>query len=122
MASPLGIQKASRAMRATYAALHSHTNFSFLHGASPVEDMVERAADLGLSGLAVTDHDGLYGVVRFATAAEAVGIRPIIGVEIELQDAAAPHPGGILPPARRPPPRPRPPAPPPTPAIDPLPP
>jgi len=76
-------------MPATYAELHSHTNFSFLHGASPVEDMAERAAALGLSGLAVTDHDGLYGVVRFATAAEAAGIRPIIGVEIELQDAAA---------------------------------
>ena len=88
-------------MPATYAELHSHTNFSFLHGASPVEDMAERAAALGLSGLAVTDHDGLYGVVRFATAAEAVGIRPIIGVEIELLDAAAPDPGGIVLPARR---------------------
>src|SRR3712207_2112143 len=88
-------------MPPTYAELHSHTNFSFLHGASPVEDMVERAAELGLSGLAVTDHDGLYGVVRFATAAAAVGIRPIIGIEIELEDAAAPDPGGVVVPARR---------------------
>ncbi|TME11674.1 MAG: PHP domain-containing protein [Chloroflexi bacterium] len=88
-------------MSSTYAELHSHTNFSFLHGASPVEDMAERAAALGLSGLAVTDHDGLYGVVRFATAAEAVGLRPIIGIEIELQDAAAPDPDGIVLPARR---------------------
>ncbi|HTK44447.1 MAG TPA: PHP domain-containing protein, partial [Patescibacteria group bacterium] len=88
-------------MPATYAELHSHTNFSFLHGASPVEDMAERAAALGLSGLAVTDHDGLYGVVRFATATEAVGVRPIIGVEIELLDAAAPDPGGVVLPARR---------------------
>src|SRR5690348_13064320 len=89
-------------MPATYAELHSHTNFSFLHGASPVEDMAERAAELGLSGLAVTDHDGLYGVVRFATAAQAAGVRPIIGVEIELGDAAAPDPSGVvLPPRRR---------------------
>jgi DNA polymerase III alpha subunit len=88
-------------MPSTYAELHSHTNFSFLHGASPVEDMAERAAELGLSGLAVTDHDGLYGVVRFATAAEAVGLRPIIGIEIELQDAAAHDPGGVVLPARR---------------------
>ena len=73
-------------MSSTYAELHSHTNFSFLHGASPVEDMAERAAALGLSGLAVTDHDGL---------------RPIIGIEIELQDAAAPDPDGIVLPARR---------------------
>ena len=66
-------------MPPTYAELHSHTNFSFLHGASPVEDMAERAAELGLSGLAVTDHDGLYGVVRFTTAAQAAGIRPVSG-------------------------------------------
>src|SRR5437867_4012808 len=91
----------SGTMSSTYAELHSHTNFSFLHGASPVEDMAGRAAELGLSGLAVTDHDGLYGVVRFATAAAAVGIRPILGVEIELQDAAAPDPGGAVLPARR---------------------
>src|SRR5687767_10233708 len=89
------------AMSPTYAELHSHSNFSFLHGASPVEDMAGRAAELGLSGLAVTDHDGLYGVVRFTTAAEEAGIRPVIGIEIELQDPAAPDPGGVVVPARR---------------------
>jgi DNA polymerase III alpha subunit len=88
-------------MPPTYAELHSHSNFSFLHGASPVEDMVERAAELGLSGLAITDHDGLYGVVRFATAAATVGVRPVIGIEVELQDAAAPDPSGVVVPARR---------------------
>ncbi|MEA2675501.1 MAG: polymerase subunit alpha, partial [Chloroflexota bacterium] len=88
-------------MQRTYAELHSHTNFSFLHGASPVEDMAERAAALGLSALAVTDHDGLYGVVRFATAARAVGLHPVIGIEIELLDAAVPDPGGVVVPARR---------------------
>ena len=85
----------------TYAELHSHTNFSFLHGASPVEDMAERAAQLGLTGLAVTDHDGLYGVVRFTTAAAAVGIRPVLGIEIELLDPAAPDPDGLVVPAGR---------------------
>jgi error-prone DNA polymerase len=52
-----------------YAELHAHTNFSFLDGASAPADLVARAVELGLSGLAVTDHGGLYGVVRFATAA-----------------------------------------------------
>ena len=52
-----------------YAELHCHTNFSFLDGASAPDELVERAAELGLTGLAVTDHQGLYGVVRFATAA-----------------------------------------------------
>ena len=58
-----------------YAELHCHSNFSFLDGASPSDDLVERAVELGLSGLAVTDHDGLYGAVRFTTAAEAAGLR-----------------------------------------------
>ena len=54
-----------------YAELHCHTNFSFLDGASHPEQLAEEAARLGLEALAVTDHDGLYGVVRFAEAARA---------------------------------------------------
>ncbi|MEW5992466.1 MAG: PHP domain-containing protein [Chloroflexota bacterium] len=84
-----------------FAELHCHSNFSFLDGASPVEDLVERAVELGLTGLAITDHQGLYGVVRFAAAAQEAGLRPVIGIEIELIDAAAPDPRGIVVPARR---------------------
>jgi error-prone DNA polymerase len=89
-------------IQTSYAELHCHTNFSFLDGASPVEDLVERAVELGLAGLAVTDHQGLYGVVRFAAAAQEAGLRPVIGIEIELLDAAAADPDGIVIPARRP--------------------
>ncbi|HET9436396.1 MAG TPA: PHP domain-containing protein [Candidatus Limnocylindrales bacterium] len=85
-----------------YAELHCHSNFSFLDGASPVEDLVEEAVRLGLTGLAITDHQGLYGVVRFAAAAQEAGLRPVIGVEVELVDAAAPDPAGIVIPRRRP--------------------
>ncbi len=88
-----------------YAELHCHTHFSFLDGASPPDELVARAVELGLSGLAVTDHNGLYGVVRFATAAQEAGLRPVIGVEIELADAAAPDPAGVVVPPRRPRPR-----------------
>ena len=87
--------------RIAFAELHCHTNFSFLDGASAPDELVERAVALGLTGLAVTDHQGLYGVVRFATAAAEAGIHPVIGVEIELVDAAAPDPGGLVVPARR---------------------
>jgi error-prone DNA polymerase len=85
-----------------YAELHCHTNFSFLDGASAVDELVERALVLGLGGLAVTDHNGLYGVVRFASAAREAGLRPVIGVEIELRDPFAPDPDHIVVPARRP--------------------
>jgi DNA polymerase III alpha subunit len=88
-------------MTTPYAELHCHSNFSFLDGASPVEDLVARAVEVGLTGLAITDHNGLYGVVRFATEAEAAGIRPILGVEIELIDPAMPDPTGVVIPDRR---------------------
>src|ERR1044072_8663334 len=55
------------------AELHCHTNFSSLDGASHPEELAEEAARLGLIGLAVTDHDGLYGAVRFALAAREFG-------------------------------------------------
>ena len=84
-----------------YAELHCHSNFSFLDGASAADELVERALELGLSGLAVTDHNGLYGVVRFASAAREAGLQPVIGVEIELRDPFAPDPDHIVVPARR---------------------
>ncbi len=71
--------------RVPYAELHCHTNFSFLDGASHAEELVAEAVRLGLSGLAVTDHDGLYGVVRFAEAARAHGLPTIFGAEITLE-------------------------------------
>ena len=85
-----------------YAELHAHTNFSFLDGASPPDELVERAVELGLTGLAATDHDGLYGAVRFTGAAEEAGLHPVIGVEIGLGDAAVAGPGCGGRPARRP--------------------
>src|SRR4051794_23875896 len=67
-----------------YAELHCHTNFSFLDGPSHPEELVEEAARMGLEALAVTDHDGMYGVVRFAQAAHAVGLPTVFGAELTL--------------------------------------
>ena len=63
------------AERVPYAELHCHSNFSFLDGASPPEELVEQAKRLGLEALALTDHDGMYGVVRFAEAAAELEVR-----------------------------------------------
>jgi error-prone DNA polymerase len=70
--------------RTAYAELHCHTNFSFLDGASHPEELAEEAARLGLTGLAVTDHDGLYGVVRFSQAARELRLPTIFGAELSL--------------------------------------
>lgn len=71
--------------------LHVHSNFSFLDGASPPDRLLQRAAELGMPALALTDHHGLYGAVRFIQAARAYGIKPIIGAEIAIErsDVAA---------------------------------
>ncbi len=68
-----------------YAELHCHSNFSFLDGASHPEELVEEAARLGLEALALTDHDGFYGVVRFAEAAREVGMPTVFGAELSLE-------------------------------------
>jgi error-prone DNA polymerase len=68
-----------------YAELHCHSTFSFLDGASPPEELAEEAVRLGLEALAVTDHDGFYGVVRFAEAASALGLPTVFGAELTLE-------------------------------------
>ncbi|HET6530622.1 MAG TPA: error-prone DNA polymerase [Actinoplanes sp.] len=75
-----------------YAELHCHTNFSFLDGASHPEELAEEAARLGLTGLAVTDHDGFYGVVRFSEAARELGLPTVFGAELSL-DLSGPQNG-----------------------------
>jgi len=70
--------------RVPYAELHCHSNFSFLDGASHPEELVEQAALLGLDAIAITDHDGMYGVVRFAEAARELGVRAVYGTELNL--------------------------------------
>src|SRR5271167_4960107 len=72
-----------------YAELHAHSGFSFLDGASDPEELVTEAHRLGLCALALTDHDGLYGVVRFAEAARVAGLRSVFGAELTLAPRGA---------------------------------
>ncbi len=67
-----------------YAELHAHSNFSFLDGASHPEELVAVAVRLGLTALALTDHNGFYGVVRFAEAARSLGLPTVFGAELTI--------------------------------------
>lgn len=75
-----------------YAELHAHSTFSFLDGASSPEHLVEEAERLGLEALAITDHDGFYGAVRVAEAAEHTSVKTVFGAELSL-DLPAPQKG-----------------------------
>ena len=83
----------------TFTHLHTHSYFSLLDGAAPIKDLTAAAADLTMPALALTDHNALYGAVRFYQAATGAGIKPIIGVEFTIEpahDAALPHPAHLL--------------------------
>jgi error-prone DNA polymerase len=71
-----------------YAELHLHTAYSFLDGASLPAELIERAAELGYTALAITDHNGLHGAMEFAQAAKGAGIQPVIGAELTLVDGS----------------------------------
>jgi error-prone DNA polymerase len=72
----------------TYAELHCHSAYSFLDGASQPEELAARAAELGYEALALTDHDGVYGSLEFAHAANAFGLRAVTGAEVTLEGGA----------------------------------
>ncbi|HVP65795.1 MAG TPA: error-prone DNA polymerase [Anaeromyxobacteraceae bacterium] len=81
-------------MAPRYAELRCKSNFSFLEGASHPEELVDRAADLGLEALALTDRNGLYGVVRAHARARKRGLPLVVGAEMTCDGIG---PGGTAP-------------------------
>jgi DNA polymerase III alpha subunit len=68
----------------TFTHLHAHSYYSFLDGICNPEELVLAAKKAGMRAIALTDHNGLYGVVEFFQKAKAYGIKPIIGSEISF--------------------------------------
>jgi error-prone DNA polymerase len=71
-----------------YAELHCHTNYSFLDGASWAGELVGRAAELGYTALAVTDHDGFRGAVQVHAHASGIGLPVVYGTEVGMAQEA----------------------------------
>jgi error-prone DNA polymerase len=69
-----------------YVELHCRSAFSFLRGASTPEQLAERAAQLQMPAMALCDRDGVHGAPRFHGRARELGIRPIIGAELTMED------------------------------------
>jgi error-prone DNA polymerase len=70
----------------SYVPLWCKSNFSFLEGASHPDELIEEACRLGLPALAVTDRDGVYGIVRAHVKARELGLRLIVGSQITVKD------------------------------------
>lgn len=65
-----------------FVHLHLHTEYSLLDGACRIKQLVERAKELGMKSLAITDHGVMYGVVDFFKACKKEGIKPVLGCEV----------------------------------------
>ena len=62
-----------------FVHLHLHTDYSMLDGACDVDKLCERAKELGMPAVAMTDHGNIFGAVHFVNAAKAAGVKPIVG-------------------------------------------
>lgn len=65
-----------------FTHLHVHTEYSLLDGSCKIKELADRAKELGMDSIAITDHGAMYGVIDFYRAAREVGIKPIIGCEV----------------------------------------
>lgn len=71
-------------MSIDFTHLHVHTEYSLLDGSAKISHLLDRAKELGMSSLAITDHGAMYGAIDFYKAAKDKGIKPIIGCEVYL--------------------------------------
>ncbi len=84
-----------------FVHLHVASGYSLRYGASHPRQLAERAAEAEMDALALTDRDGVYGAVRFVKACQAVGIRPILGVDLAIEPSGqVPLPTGTVPVSR----------------------
>ncbi|MEL6842091.1 MAG: PHP domain-containing protein, partial [Bacteroidota bacterium] len=67
-----------------FVHLHNHTEYSLLDGAAKINDMVSKAADCGMSHIAITDHGNMFGVPKFVLKAKSKGVKPIVGCEFYI--------------------------------------
>ncbi len=67
-----------------FTHLHVHSHYSLLDGLAKIDDLINRAKELGMDSIAITDHGNLYGAIEFYKKSKAKGIKPIIGVEMYI--------------------------------------
>ncbi len=72
--------------RADFVHLHVHSHYSLLDGACTVQQLVDKAVELKMPAMALTDHGALYGAVEFSQKASKAGVKPIFGAEINITE------------------------------------
>ena len=64
-----------------FVHLHVHSDYSLLDGAAKIQTLIDRAKELGMPALALTDHGNMFGALRFEQACHKAGIKPLVGCE-----------------------------------------
>src|SRR5262245_113909 len=72
-----------------YAPLFCKSSFSFLEGASQPEELIDAASARGLASFALTDRDGVYGIVEAHVRAKEIGVHLIVGSEVTIDDGSS---------------------------------
>ena len=72
-------------MSSPFVHLHVHTEYSLVDGTVRIKSLIDRACQLGMPAIAVTDQHNLFGLVKFYRAAEAAGIKPIMGADVLIR-------------------------------------
>lgn len=71
-----------------FVHLHVHTDYSLLDGACRIDRLMQRACDMGMKALALTDHGNMFGAIEFYNAAKSKGIKPLIGCEVYIVESS----------------------------------
>lgn len=71
-----------------FVHLHVHTDYSLLDGACRIDRLMQKACDMGMKALALTDHGNMFGAIEFYNAAKSKGIKPLIGCEIYIVETS----------------------------------
>ncbi len=78
-------------MAESFVHLHVHSKYSMLDGACQIKALCQRAKDLGMPAVALTDHGVMHGMVELLKAAKDVGIKPILGCEVYINGTTSRH-------------------------------
>ncbi len=80
----------SSPMPSPFVHLHLHSEYSMVDGTVRIKPLIEKARELGMPAIAVTDQHNLFALVKFYRAAEAAGIKPIVGADVLIRSPEEP--------------------------------
>jgi len=72
-------------MSAGFVHLRLHSEYSLVDGLVRVDELVERAAELGMPAVGLTDHSNLYALIKFYKAAQSAGVKPVVGCDVRVE-------------------------------------